>query len=257
MTTVQNIMDYMEAFCPHALKAEWDSVGLHCGSRNAEVKKIMLALDPFEHVCKEAADWGADLLLTHHPLLFHALPTVTEESSIARSVMILVKNNISHFCAHTNLDAAEGGVNDVLAEVLGLENAAPFAEGLWGVMRAGEVREQSLQEFLAFVKEKLHTPGLRYCDTGKPVHKVAVGGGGCAGGWQEALKAGCDTFVTSDLRYNMFWDAKELGMNLIDAGHFHTENPICAVLAQKIQGAFPEISVFLSQNHTDCANFFL
>ena len=99
MITVQNIMDYMEQLSPYSLKMDWDSVGLHCGSRTAPVKKIMLALDPFEHICKEAAEWGADLLLTHHPLLFHALPAVTDDSSIARSVMILVRNNISHFCS--------------------------------------------------------------------------------------------------------------------------------------------------------------
>lgn len=256
MVIVQDIIDLMEKLSPTALKMEWDSVGLHCGSRKAEVKKVLISLDPFEHVCKEAADWGADLLLTHHPLLFHALPTVTDESSIARSVMILVKNNISHFCAHTNLDAAEGGVNDVLAEVLGLENAAPFAEGLWGVMRAGEVREQSLQEFLAFVKEKLHTPGLRYCDTGKPVHKVAVGGGGCAGGWQEALKAGCDTFVTSDPKYNEYWDAYDQGLNMIDAGHFYTENPVCYVLAAKLREAFPALEVKIAESHTDCLKYY-
>ena len=256
MVIVQDIIDLMEKLSPTALKMEWDSVGLHCGSRKAEVKKVLISLDPFEHVCKEAADWGADLLLTHHPLLFHALPTVTDESSIARSVMILVKNNISHFCAHTNLDAAEGGVNDVLAEVLGLENAAPCAEGLWGVMRAGEVREQSLQEFLAFVKEKLHTPGLRYCDTGKPVHKVAVGGGGCAGGWYEALKAGCDTFVTSDPKYNEYWDAYDQGLNMIDAGHFYTENPVCYVLAAKLREAFPSLEVKIAESHTDCLKYY-
>ena len=256
MTTVQNIMDYMEAFCPYALKAEWDSVGLHCGSRNAEVKKIMLALDPFEHVCEEAAMWGADLLLTHHPLLFHALPAVTDDSSIARSVMTLVRNNISHFCAHTNMDTAKGGVNDVLAETLGLTDAAPFAEGLWGVMRSGYVKEQSFEDFLAFVKKKLGTDGLRYCDAGKTVHKVAVGGGGCSGGWQEAVKDGCDTFVTADIKYNEYWDARERGLNLIDAGHFHTENPMVKVLAQRISEAFPEIEVKISESHTDCMKYY-
>ena len=256
MITVQNIIDYMEQLSPYSLKMEWDSVGLHCGSRTAPVKKIMLALDPFEHVCKEAAEWGADLLLTHHPLLFRPIAAITDESTIARSVMILVRNNISHFCAHTNLDAAEGGVNDVLAETLGLTDAAPFAEGLWGVMRSGYVPEQSFQDFLAFVKKQLVTDGLRYCDAGKPVHKVAVGGGGCSGGWQEAVKNGCDTFVTADIKYNEYWDARERGLNLIDAGHFHTENPIVKVLAQRISEAFPEIEVKISESHTDCMKYY-
>ena len=256
MTTVQNIMDYMEAFCPRSLKMEWDSVGLHCGSKSKEVKKVLVSLDPFEHVCKEAAEWGADLLLTHHPLLFHPLPAVTDESAIARSVILLVQNDISHFCAHTNMDAAEGGVNDVLAETLGLADLVPFAEGLWGVMRCGYVPQQSFTDFLGFVKEKLETSGLRYCDAGKPVHKVAVGGGGCSGGWLEAVNAGCDTFVTSDIKYNEYWDARERGLNLIDAGHFHTENPMVKALAQRIRDAFPDLEVKISESHTDCMKYY-
>ena len=86
--------------------------------------------------------------------------------------------------------------------------------------------------------------------------KVAVGGGSCAGEMMDALAAGCDTFVTSDIKYNQFWDAFDLGLNLIDAGHFYTENPIVPVLAEKIAAAFPEIEVKISKTHTDCMNFY-
>ena len=113
-----------------------------------------------------------------------------------------------------------------------------------------------MQDFLATVKENLGCKGLKFVDAGVKVRKVAVGGGACAGFLKQAASAGCDTFVTADTRYNQFWDAKALGINLIDAGHFHTENPVCAVLAAKLRAAFPEISVNLSQNHTDCANFY-
>ena len=106
------------------------------------------------------------------------------------------------------------------------------------------------------MKDTLACPGLRYVSGGKPVSKVAVGGGSCAGGMHEALDAGCDTFVTADVKYNQFWDAQELGLNLIDAGHFYTENPVCSVLAEKIQAAFPQIQVQISKNHADCMNFF-
>ena len=93
-------------------------------------------------------------------------------------------------------------------------------------------------------------------DGGKSVHKVAVGGGSCADGMLDALDAGCDTFVTADIKYNQFWDAHDLGLNLIDAGHFHTENPVVAVLAEKIRGAFPEVTVKISENHQDCMKFY-
>ena len=92
--------------------------------------------------------------------------------------------------------------------------------------------------------------------SGKPVHNVAVGGGSCASELMEVLDAGCDTFVTADVKYNQFWDAHDLGINLIDAGHFHTENPVVAVLADKITAAFPEIEVKISETHADCMKYY-
>jgi len=255
MTTVNDILNYIETLAPRSLKMDWDNVGLNCGSRSAPVTRILVALDPFEHVCKEAADWGADLLVTHHPLIFRPLPMVTDDAAITRGLMELVRHNISHICAHTNLDCAPGGVNDALAAVLGLEDVEPLG-AYGGMMRFGYVTEQSLENFLGFVKEALHCDGLRYCDGGKPVRKVAVGGGSCSDGLYDTVLAGCDTFVTADVKYNGFWDAKEQGLNLIDAGHFHTENPVVAVLAAKLAAQFPEIEVKISENHWDCARYY-
>ena len=255
MTTVNDILNYIETLAPRELKMDWDNVGLNCGRRNAPVRKIMVALDPFEHVCKEAIAWQADLLVTHHPLIFRPLPMVTDDAAITRGLMELIRHNIGHICAHTNLDCAPGGVNDALAAVLGLENVQPLG-AYGGMMRYGDVPEQSLTQFLGFVKEQLHCDGLRYCDGGKPVRKVAVGGGSCSDGLYDALQAGCDTFVTSDVKYNGFWDAKEQGLSLIDAGHFHTENPVIAVLAAKISAQFPEIEVKISETHWDCMKYY-
>ena len=254
MATVADILQFVETLAPRELKMDWDNVGLNCGQRNHPVSKILVALDPFEHVCREAVQWGADLLVTHHPLIFRPIPMVTDDAAITRGLMELVRHDISHICAHTNLDCAEGGVNDVLAATLGLTNVERFG-AYGGMMRCGEVEEQTLAEFLAFVKEKLHCDGLRYCDGGKPVRKVAVGGGSCSDGIYDALCAGCDTFVTADVKYNGFWDAKEQGLNLIDAGHFQTENPVVAVLAEKIAAVFPEIEVKISETHEDCMKF--
>ena len=255
MTTVKDIMEFMETLAPKNLKMDWDNVGLNCGSPTAEVRKILVALDPFEHVCQEAAQWGADLLITHHPLIFRALPMVTDEAAITRGLMTLVKHDISHFCAHTNLDCAEGGVNDVLAETLSLENVEKLGTH-GGMMRWGTVKEQSVEDFLAFVKEKLGCEGLRYCDGGKPVRKVAVGGGSCSDGLYDVILAGCDTFVTADVKYNGFWDAYEQGVTLIDAGHFYTENPVVAMLGSKLREKFPEIQVKISEKHADCMKFY-
>lgn len=256
MITVADIMAFMETLAPNCLKMDWDNVGLNCGSKQAPVRRILVALDPFEHVCQEAVDCKADLLVTHHPLIFRPWPMVTDDAAITRGLMNLVRHGISHFCAHTNLDCAEGGVNDVLAATLGLKQVTTVPNDAHRMLRCGEVEEQELSAFLAFVKNTLHCDGLRYCSGGKKVHKVAVGGGGCSGGLFDAICAGCDTFVTSDVKYNEFWDAYEQGLNLIDAGHFHTENPVVTVLAEKIAKQFPEIEVIISKTHADCMKFY-
>lgn len=256
MTTVADILKYIETLAPRSRKMDWDNVGLLCGSKGTPVTKILVALDPFEHVCREAADWGAQLIVTHHPLIFQAPKAVTDETSIGRCIMQLCRHGISAINAHTNLDCAPGGVNDVLAEALGLKNISMVESDELGMLRCGEVPEQELEAFLATVKEKLRCDGLRYCDGGKPVRKVAVGGGACADGMYAAAAAGCDTFVTADVKYNGFWDACEQGLNLIDAGHFYTENPVVAVLAEKIAAAFPEVEVKISEKHADCMKFF-
>ena len=257
MTTVADILNFIETLAPRTMKMEWDNVGLLCGSKSAEVTKVLVALDPFEGVCQEAVEIGAQLIITHHPLIFQAPKAITDETSIGRSIMQLCRHGISAINAHTNLDQAPGGVNDVLAAKLGLENVEIVnpQNGI-GLMRCGDVAEQSLENFLALVKERLGCDGLRYVCGSKTVHKVAVGGGSCAGGMLEAKSAGCDTFVTADIKYNQFWDAYDLGMNLIDAGHFHTENPVVAVLADKIAAAFPEIQVEISKTHTDCMKYY-
>lgn len=263
MTTVADILNFVETLAPRSMKMDWDNVGLLCGSRSTPVTKVLVALDPFEGVVQEAVEYGAQLIVTHHPLIFRPLSHVTDETSIGRGIMLLCRHGISAVNAHTNLDQAPGGVNDVLAQSLGLENIQVInprgidAEGReWGLLHCGNVQEQSLDRFLNHVKTSLGCNGIRFVDSGKPVHRVAVGGGSCADGMPEALDAGCDTFVTADIKYNQFWDAHDLGLNLIDAGHFHTENPVIPVLAAKISAQFPEIEVKISETHTDCVKYY-
>ena len=261
--TVQTILDYLQTLAPAAMKYEWDNVGLICGCRDQEVKKILVALDPFENVCREAIELGADMILTHHPLIFRAPKTITTDDPVGRCILLLAAHGIAAVNAHTNLDCAPEGVNDVLAQTLGLteinvpEPMGTDAQGRpYGLLRAGTAPEQPLEQFLAHVKKQLGTPVLRYVDGGKPVHKVAVGGGACGDEYGAALAAGCDTLVTADVKYNQFRDAYDLGLNLIDAGHFYTENPVMKPLADKMQAQFPEVEVVRSTTHTDCMQFF-
>ena len=263
MTTVADILKYIETLAPTYMKEEWDNVGLNCGRMDKPVSKILVALDPFSDVCLEALESGADLLITHHALIWKP-GFVTNMDEQGRNTLLLIENKIAHINAHTNLDCAPGGVNDILAAQLGLENIEVIApRGVndrgqsWGLLRQGTVAKQPLEQFLKTVKNALGCEGLRYADCGKNVCRVAVGGGACAGEMEQAAAAGCDTFVTADVRYNHFLDAKALGLNLIDAGHFHTENPVCIYLAEKLRGAFPEITVVTSNRHKDCTKFFL
>ena len=264
MATVNDILVFVESLAPMYMKMDWDNCGLLCGRKDRPVKKILVALDPFRSVIEEAIDIGADLIVTHHPLIFaEEVKAVNEDTETGRCLLMLMEHGIAAINAHTNLDQAPGGINDVLAQTLGLSNievVSPVGTDAsgnpWGLLRAGEVDEQPLSAFLAVVKEKLRCDGLRYCDGGKPVRKVAVGGGSCGGAFAEAAAHGCDTLVTADVKYNQFRSAFEAGINLIDAGHFHTENPTMPVLAEKIRSAFPEVEVVFSEKHTDCMMFF-
>ena len=264
MATVVDILNFVESLVPRAMKMDWDNVGLLCGRKEKEVKKILVALDPFRNVIDEAIEIGADCIVTHHPLIFrNPLMAVNEDSETSRCVLTLIEHGIAAINAHTNYDLAPGGVNDVLAQTLGLKNITVLnpegtdGEGRpYGLLRCGTVEETTLQNFLTGVKAKLNCDGLRYVDSGKCVRKVAVGGGSCADEMGEALAAGCDTFVTADVKYNQFRTAFELGLNLIDAGHFHTENPSMPVLAEKLRDAFPGVAVVFSEKHRDCMKFF-
>lgn len=264
MATVADILTFLDTLAPTSLKMGWDNVGLLCGRKEKNVTKILVALDPFRSVIEEAIAIGADLMVTHHPLIFRdGLMAVNEDTEAGRCILTLMEHGIAAINAHTNLDLAPGGVNDILAQTLGLSDIAlVHPEGVledgrpYGLLRCGLVEEQPLPAFLTAVKEKLGCEGLRYVDGSKSVHKVAVGGGSCAEEMQEALAAGCDTFVTADVKYNQFRTAYDLGLNLIDAGHFHTENPAMPVLAEKLREAFPGVTVVFSEKHADSMKFF-
>ncbi len=263
MTTVKDIIAFMETIAPQSKKESWDHVGLQCGRESKQVRTVLVALDPFEDVADEAAEQGADLILTHHPLIFNPLYALTDSTAIGRTISTLVRHDIAAFHAHTNLDIAPEGVNHCLAKTLGLENIAVIdpletdrTGAVWGLMRRGTTQEQALEDFLPKVKQALQAPGLRYASGGKRVHHVAVGGGACGEEWPAALRAGCDTFITSDVRYNDFWDARDAGLNIIDAGHFYTENPVCTYLREIISAAFPEVNVVISQKHRDCMKYY-
>ncbi|MBQ9459673.1 MAG: Nif3-like dinuclear metal center hexameric protein [Oscillospiraceae bacterium] len=256
MPTVQDIERAILDWAPKSLAEDWDNVGMLCGTAEQEVRRVLVALDPFEDVCREAHERGAELIVTHHPLIFVPPRTVTDRDSVGRCILYLAQHGISAINAHTNLDCAAGGVNDVLARTLGLSDVHVIGTekidahgGVCGLLRAGTVEQASFSSFAARVKEALSCEGLRFVDAGRPVRFVAVGGGACGSELRSVYDAGCDTFVTADVRYNQFWDAHDLGVNLIDAGHFETENPVCEAIAAYLREKFPALTIQLSEKH--------
>ena len=251
MITVQQVEQKLFDWAPRQLAESWDNVGHLVGDPGREVRRILVSLDITERVVQEAIDGGFDLIVSHHPVMnctWHPVQTLRTDDRQGRILTKLTENRISAICMHTNLDAAEGGVNDVLAQKLGLEGLTPLTEEKIG--RIGTLKcEMPLVEFTRFVIESLGCIGLRYTDCGKPVHRVAVGGGACGDYIPQAIAAGCDTFVTSDLRYHDFLDTTEL--HLIDAGHFPTEDVICEPLVTYLQRAFPTAIVMKTAAH-DC-----
>ena len=249
MTTVRDVERFLYDWAPAGLAAEWDNVGLLVGDPEREVRRILTTLDITEAVVEEAIGAGVDLIVSHHPVMncaWHPVQTLRTDDRQGRILTKLVENHISAICMHTNLDAAEGGVNDILAKKLGLLDTEYLNEEKIG--RVGTLKcELPLVEFTRFVVKSLACNGLRYTDCGKPVHRVAVGGGACGDYIAQAVALGCDTFVTSDLRYHDFLDTKEL--NLIDAGHCTTEQVIVPELCRRLQAAFPAASVSTSTSH--------
>ena len=251
MTTVRAVERALYDWAPRELAESWDNVGLLVGDPEAEVRRVLVALDVTPQVVDEAIEKDCQLIAAHHPVMncaWHQVQTVRTDDRQGRVLTELIRHGIAAICMHTNLDAAEGGVNDVLAQKLGLEGLTPLTEEKIG--RIGTLKcEMPLVEFTRFVIESLRCNGLRYTDCGKPVHRVAVGGGACGDYIPQAIAAGCDTFVTSDLRYHDFLDTTEL--HLIDAGHFPTEDVICEPLVTYLQRAFPTAIVMKTAAH-DC-----
>lgn len=242
MNTVNDVLDYMWELAPREGAEPWDNVGHLVGRGSRKVTKLLVALDITPRVIEEAETWGAELIVSHHPLIWDTHKFVTDRVFQQDKVLTMVEKGIAAICMHTNLDEAMDGVDDTLVETLGLQPEGHLAEGKIGHI-CTLPHEMLLQDFLGLVKEKLNANGLRYCDGGKPVHRVATGCGSCGDYLEDAIRAGCDTFVTGDVKYNYFLDALGCGVNLIDAGHFATENPIVGKLCRKLRQRFPEITV--------------
>ena len=260
MAAVNEILQALDGWAPFETQMDFDNAGFLVGRGDRQVQKILVALDITLEVAREAAETGCQLIVAHHPVIFHPVRTITDGDPTGQILLELAERGVAAICAHTNLDAAQGGVNDCLAKALGLTQIEQLhqdgvdREGRpYGIGRVGLAHCPGLTagEYAAFVKEKLGAASVRFADGGKPVHRVAVGGGSCGSMMADALAAGCDTFVTADVKYDQYLQAKAQGLTLMDAGHFATENVVCAPLARWLSDRFPGVEAALSQRHRE------
>ena len=234
--TVRELYNLLDERIPSSLSCEWDNDGLMCcpdGDR--QVRRVLVALDVTDRVVRTAIEEGYDMILSHHPFLFKGLRAVDEENYIAAKAIDLIREGISVMSFHTRLDAVEGGVNDVLAEILGLNEVRPLLCHGEAMARLGELEyETDLMTFAGTVKRALGAPFVSVADAGRRVKRVAVLGGKGGPEIEAARQAGADTFLSGEVGYNTMADAPEQGINLITAGHFYTEDPVCEMLADLV-----------------------
>ena len=256
MTIVGEILAELEAFAPYELAESWDNVGLMAGDRAQPVERVLCALDVTEGVVREAIDCGAQLIVAHHPLIFTSVHPVTADDATGRTLRLAIQQDIAVICMHTNADCAEGGVNDALAAALSLSDVVFMGAGDNGMLgRVGNLAApMTAYDFALYVKDKLHAGGVRFTDGGKPIRRVAVGGGACGKLMDFARNENADAFVIGDCSYDLMQRAQSLGLTLVDAGHFPTENPVVSVFAARIAEKFA-VQAVCSQTHRDCITF--
>ncbi|MDQ1059133.1 dinuclear metal center YbgI/SA1388 family protein [Arthrobacter globiformis] len=234
--TLGQLMLAVEELWPESLAEAWDEVGLVAGHPSAEVTRVMFAVDPTLEVIDEAIEWGAELLITHHPLLLKGVTSVAANTPKGRAVHRLIESGTALLTVHTNGDSAVGGVSDVLADALGLENVSPLtpaADGLpeEGIGRVGDLNESmTLGDFAARVFGILPSVagGVRVSgDKDGLVHRVAVCGGAGDSLFNEVRASNADLYITADLRHHPASEAREAAVNgrpyLIDVSHFASE----------------------------------
>jgi dinuclear metal center YbgI/SA1388 family protein len=253
MTSCGEIIRFMEKTAPVELAEEWDNVGLLVGTRDSFIKKIMLCLDITTASVREAVIKKVDMIITHHPVIFKDLKSLTEDGTKGRLLYELVRNNISVYSAHTNLDFAEAGVNDRLAEVLGLGGLETLGKGPG---KTGFLPDKkNLNDYIEMVKAALNVPFVRVAgktgDTGKTVNKAAVFSGSFDDDLEALKNSEVDVLVTGDLKYHTALDAVEAGLCIIDAGHFNTEKIILPFLAVSLTSNFPGVEVFCFDKEED------
>lgn len=254
MPKLKEIIDILELAVPAYIKEEWDNIGLIIGDREAEIKKVIVALDCTESVVLEAVSKNADLIITHHPLIFEAVKNIDFNTSLGNKIKKLIINNINLVSLHTNFDKVVGGTSDTVSKFLELSDIKNLTDDEFSLGKIGNINSLTLEEFALKVKDKLNLKSLKYIgDNSKIINKVAVVSGSGADFLYEAKKMGADCLVTSEVKHHIGIDALENDIAIIDAGHFETENVAMKTFCEILKDL--PIDVSLSESYTHLFNY--
>lgn len=243
--TVNEFYNNLSELYPSSLSSSWDNDGLMCcADKSKEVRRVLVSLDASMAAIQYAAENGFDTLLTHHPMIFHGLKSVTENDAVSRRVIKAINAGISVISLHTRLDAGAGGVNDCLCDALGLYDVIVFGDDENPSLgRIGTTEAKNTAELAAIIKKAIGVPSVQVYGN-LPTHRVAVVGGSGSDFAGAAKKYGADTIITGEVRHDEGMDFSEDEINVIGAGHYYTEFPVCThlqKLAASIAGAYTEI----------------
>ncbi len=247
---VKDLLKTLDEIAAFGLAQQYDNVGLMLGDPDKSIKGILVALDPTEEVLAEALEVGADCIITHHPLIFHPLKSIYTDQPMGRFLRLALGNEISVIGCHTNLDQAVGGVNDVLASSLGMQNTRPLvsaendpeAASAVGFGRVGRLADPlSPEAFIGYLCDFFKLPVLRVAGPlPEEISTVAVCGGSGSDLAAAAYASGAQVYVTGEVKHSTARWAEEAGFCIIDAGHFATENPVVEAVVEVLQGIFAE-----------------
>lgn len=232
MAKVKDFYGYLNSIAPFETQEDWDNSGMLVGDMDAEVKKAAVVLDITHEEIKKAKAIGADLIISHHPVIFNPIKSVTRGSVPYE----LVASSINALCCHTPLDIADGGTNDSLAKLLGIEVTRTEDP----ILRLGTVEPTTAENLAGKIAKTLNTK-VRYADAGRKIEKIAI----CTGAGCSLIEAAgeIDAFITGDASHHNFLDCVQAGITLIVAGHYETEIVVVPVLVKKLQAQFPDIEI--------------
>lgn len=260
MNTANDIIKEMEKIAPTYLKEDFDNVGLMVGDRSKEVKKILLALDCTLNIIEEAKENNVDLVMTHHPLIFRKPSSITTDTIQGRKIIELIKNDIALYSSHTNLDSVEGGLNSTIVSILGFEQSVLIETNpndvKAGIGRVVDLKKKiTLEELVSIIKMKLNINNLRVVRGSDEVSKIAIINGSGQDFIGKAIAMGANCIITGDTTYHFASDYKEMGISIIDVGHFASEQMVFFQVMNKLKDKFMDIEFITSKLEEDPYDF--